>query len=170
MKSLKHTAFILAFSSIILWGCEKPYDYDKDTQPKYSPEKLASAINGTWTLDRGLQTDELSLTKESIDITDFFTEDGAKAPNITFDNNNKTFTVDTVGLMVNYFGAVGGSWTFDDDRFPTAIDLKDANGAVIGRVPVTSNLLGLAPRISYQGNAFCGTDKVMSVNLIMKKN
>lgn len=75
-------------------------------------------IKASWTLYRCIQIDEKSLTKEYADITSFFTK-GNKMPNIQF--SDSTYSVDTAGLSLNYFGSATGKWKFDDVNYPTKI-------------------------------------------------
>lgn len=171
MKTITYKLFFYIATLLVFAGCEKPYDYDKEIgAPSYSAEKLAASINGKWVMNEAKHIDEKSLTKESIDITDFFTADGAKSPNISFNSVGNTFTVDTVGLVSNLFTVASGKWKFDDDRYPTKIDLTDANGNAIGSILIGSNLLGLTPKLNFSYGASCSGSVVMSYNVLFSKS
>lgn len=172
MKAINRNIVLTAMLILgVAEGCKKPYDYDRETTPAYSVEKLAERINGKWMLSSAIQIDELSVTKESIDITDFYTADGAAAPNVTFDYANKTFSVDTAGLTFNYLKVKEGKWAFDDERYPAAINLMDVNSNAIGSIQIGSSLLGSTPKLNYVSGAECdGGTKVMSFNIIFTKS
>lgn len=167
---MKNTLYFCLSLFVLVMACKKPYDYDNPTTTVYSEEKLNQAINGTWVMNTATQIDEKSVVKESIDITDFFLEDGAKAPNINFNTANYTFSVDTAGLKINYFTVANGKWRFDDVRYPTQIILTDMQDASIGSVAITSNLLGLAPTIGYISGASCSGALVMKSNVSFIKS
>lgn len=172
MKAInRHIILTAIFSLTMMAGCKKPYDYDKETTPAYSVEKLAERINGKWALSSAIHIDELSVTKESVDITDFYTQDGAAAPNVTFDYVNKTFSVDTAGVQFNYFKVKEGKWTFDNERYPSSINLTDADNNALGSIQIGSSLLGPTPKLNYVSGAECdGGTKVMSFNIIFTKS
>jgi hypothetical protein len=169
MKINFKTLIVFLASAFVWVSCEKPYDYDKEITPKYSPEKMASAINGKWELTKALHIDEKSITKESIDITDFYAQDGASLPNITFATNPQIFTVDTAGVVFNYFNGTSGTWAFDDDRYPSQISLTDNSGSTLGVIKIGSNLLGLTPTLTYVSEASCGGEKAMTYNIQFTK-
>lgn len=83
-------------------------------------------IQASWELSKSVQVDEVSLVKESANITSFFTS-GAKRPNITF--TATTYSVDTVGLNFNFFGSTSGTWAFDNNEFPSIIKFTPNDGA-----------------------------------------
>lgn len=90
--------------------------------------KIASKIEGikaNWELSKAVQVDEQSLTKESANITGFFTK-GGKLPNISF--SDSTYSVDTDGLAFNFFGGASGTWKFDDPEFPSKITFTPTGG------------------------------------------
>ncbi len=151
----------------LLWSaCEKPYDEDKKIGPPlYSPDQLLTIISGKWQMQSAKQVDEKSLTKETIDITDFFTQEtGSNNPTIEF-KADKTFIADTAGVAVNYFGVTSGKWVFDDPTYPTKINLSDANDQVIGSISIGTNLLGANPKLLYTKTSMCGSDKAFTFNI-----
>jgi hypothetical protein len=172
MKSTTYL-FTIASCTILLLSaaCKKPYDYDKEIgAPKYSIENLNTAILGKWVMSEAKQTDEKSLTKEAIDITDFFIADGASAPNITFSATGNSFTIDTTGLLINFFSVDNGKWKFDDLRYPTKIELTDVNDNMVGSIEIGSNLLGFTPKLNYVSSAKCSGDVVMSYSVLFNKS
>jgi hypothetical protein len=171
MKTTSYKLMLCCAALLVFASCEKPYDYDKEIgAPTYSAEKLAASINGKWTMNEAKQVDEKSLTKESIDITDFYTADGANRPNIAFNATGQTFTIDTAGLVANFFPVASGKWKFDDERYPTKIELTDINDNAIGSISIGSNLLGPTPKLNYSSTASCSGSVVMSYNVLFSKS
>ncbi len=156
---------ISGFICLLAFGCEKPYDKDKEIGPPiYSAENFNSILNGKWVLSKASQVDELSLTKESIDITDFYSMSPAtQKPNITFNTTNQTFVSDTTGVMVSYFGS-SGTWSYDDNNYPTKIILN--SGTVI---PIGSNIQAPGGYLEYQESASCSGSSVMTFKLQFAK-
>jgi hypothetical protein len=115
-----------------------------------------------------MHVDEKSLTKESIDITDFYTqENGSQAPNITFNTTNSTYTSDTSGVVVKYFGT-SGTWHFDDNTYPSKILLTTSVGTTLV-FPLGTNLQSANPTLLFKDSLFCGTASSMTYNLTFKK-
>lgn len=164
-----HLFFAAGMAGVTLWsGCKKPYDYDKEVAaPIATPEKIAASLTGKWEMKIATQVDEKSLTKESIDISDFLISDG-KSPNISF-HADGSFTVDTPGLIINYFVAEQGLWAFDDPRYPTKVLLKDAANNALTEITIGSNLVGLSPQLSYISSVDCSGEKAMSYNITLVK-
>lgn len=149
-------------------GCKKPYDYDKEVAvPIATPEKLAASLNGYWEMQTALEIDEKSLIKESMDISDFLNS-GGKSPNITF-HADYTFSVDTPGLLINYFRVEQGKWAFDDARYPTKVILTDLSENPVSEITIGSNLVGISPRLSYISSVDCGETKALSYNITLIK-
>lgn len=152
-------------------SCKKPYDYDKDLgTPAYSVEKLNASITGTWRMQQALQVDEKTLIRESMDITDFLTAGNATAPNIRFDAASRTFSVDTAGLLINYFVIPSGKWKFDDDRYPARIILMDQNDTETSEISIGKNLLSPAPQLMFIQSIDCSGEKAISYNIVFTKN
>lgn len=157
---------ILCVLPLVWSACEKPYDETKKIgPPRFTPQQIMTVLEGKWQLQTAKQVDEKSLTKEAIDITDFFTQEpGSNMPSIVFKTDN-TFTADTAGVAVDYFGVVGGKWNFDDPAYPTLINLTDVNDQVIGSIGIGANLLSLNPMLLYTKSAMCGEEKAFTYNL-----
>jgi len=157
---------MLCLHPFIWSACEKPYDEDKKIGPPlYSSDQLLTIISGKWQMQTAMQVDEKSLTKETMDITDFFTQEpGSNAPSIVL-KTDYTFTADTAGVVVNYFGITSGKWSFDDPAYPTKINLSDANNQAIGSISIGTNLLGANPKLLYTKTSMCGSDKAFTFNI-----
>ena len=152
-------------------SCKKPYDDDKEVAaPISTPEKIAASIEGTWYMNSALEIDEKSLIKESIDISDFLTSETGLVPNITFKASDKTFTIDTTGVVKNFFKVNNGKWLFDDDRYPSKITLIDLSDNIITDVNISKNLLSTNPQLSFIDGANCGSEKAISYSISFVKN
>ena len=158
---------MLCVLPLIMWSaCEKPYDENKKIgPPRFTPQQIMTVLEGKWQMLTAKQVDEKSLTKEAIDITDFFTQEpGSNVPSIVF-NTDYTFITDTTGVVVDYFGVSNGKWSFDDPAYPSVINLTDANDNSVGSISIGTNLLSLNPMLLYTKSAMCGEEKAFTYNL-----
>jgi hypothetical protein len=121
---MKQIAFIL-ISSILIAGisCKK-----KKVEIGNAESSL-QGIQAHWELVKATTIDEKSPSRSSFDMTDFYTDNGTKLPNITFNSELLTFSCDTVGLAINHIGT-SGTWKFDDADFPSSITISDANNGM----------------------------------------
>lgn len=171
MKKTQIIGLFLITISVII-GCKKPYDYDKEVAASVStPEKIAASLNGTWKMNSAIEVDEKSLVKESMDISDFLISDIGAVPNITFNTTDNTFTVDTVGLVLNFFKVYNGKWSFDDDRYPSKIKLADMNNNPILDIVIGKNLLSPSPQLNFVDGVNCGAEMALSYSVsFIKQN
>ncbi len=166
MKKIQILGLIMITISVVITGCKKPYDYDKEVAASVStPEKIAGSINGTWKMSSAIEIDEKSLVKESMDIADFLTSDAGTVPNITFNTTDYTFTVDTNSLVQNFFKVVNGKWSFDDNRYPSKVILTDMDNNPLFDVVIGKNLLSPTPQLNFVDGVNCGTDKAISYSV-----
>lgn len=93
-----------------------------------APANKVEGITASWTMVQAVQVDERSLTRESYNLTNYFSSKG-NMPNITFSGN--TFTVDTTGVPVNFFGGTSGTWSFDDEAAPLYVTFKSVEGNTV---------------------------------------
>lgn len=169
MKMMKKIGIIICVLALFN-SCKKPYDYDKEVAaPISTPEKIAASIEGTWYMNSASEVDEKSLVKESIDISDFLTSETGLVPNITFKTSENTFTIDTTGVVKNFFKVNNGKWRFDDDRYPSKITLLDLSNNVITDINISKNLLSTTPQLSFIDGVNCGTEKAISYNISFVK-
>jgi hypothetical protein len=171
MKKINLFGLIILSVVFIVFGCKKPYDYSKEVaEPISSPEKIAAALNGSWKMNTAIQIDEKSLVKESMNIADFLTAESGQVPNISFNTVDSTFTVDTASLVLNLFVLSNGKWSFDDNRYPSKIILKDLNGIIASEVSIGKNLLSPTPQLNFVNAVNCGAEKAMSYSISFFKN
>jgi hypothetical protein len=172
MKKIQILGLFIITVSVLVTGCKKPYDYDKEVAASVStPEKIAASINGTWRMNSAVEIDEKSLVKESMDIADFLTSDMGAVPNITFNTTDNTFTVDTNGLVQNFFKVDHGKWNFDDARYPSKVILTDIDNNPILDVVIGKNLLSPNPQLDFVDGVKCGAEMAISYSVsFIKQN
>ena len=165
MKKIYILAFITAF---IFYGCKKVYEDKPIGDPIYTTANLMKILNGKWVLSNAIQVDEKSLTKESIDITDFYSSQaGSQLPNITFNIADKTFISDTTGVVENYFGTAG-TWILDDPNYPTKITLISGTDSI--QIPIGKNLQTIGGGyLEFQESANCSGAAAMTFKLKLVK-
>jgi len=118
--TMKNTTVLIALAFFMLGACKK------DVKEIGMVASKLEGVKASWELSKAVQVDEQSLTKESANITGFFTKAG-KLPNISF--SDTTYTVDTAGLSFNFFGGAAGTWKFDDQEYPSKITFMPTGGA-----------------------------------------
>ncbi|MFY8165561.1 MAG: DUF5004 domain-containing protein [Sediminibacterium sp.] len=166
MKKINLFGIAIVLIGISISACKKKYDDSKEVAPPVSsPEKIAAALNGTWKMTNALQVDEKSLVKESMNIADFLTSESGQVPNIIFNTTDSSFTVDTTNLVLNLFELSSGKWSFDDNRYPSKIILKDLNGNPASEVIIGKNLLSPAPQINFVSSVNCEAEKAFSYSV-----
>jgi hypothetical protein len=84
------------------------------------PFDKVKGITGTWELSAFTQQDLNSPVKETRDLSAFYIDGIATPLQLSF-NADRTYTV-TIEMGKNYFGN-GGTWGFDDDLYPTYLEL-----------------------------------------------
>ena len=153
---------------LIISGCKKPYEKKDIGDPIYSPEKARVILNGKWTVRKITHIDEKSLTKESIEITDYFLQNpGSQLPSITFNTDNNTYISDTAGVAISYFGS-GGKWLFDNDQYPSRIYLlRGAADTVL--INIAANLQSREAYLSFRESFSCSGEASMTYNLELIK-
>lgn len=144
------TIFIAAVI-LAIPACKK----DKTLEP--APSKV-DGLTAAWVLVKATQVDELSLIKESADITEFYAS-GTTQPNITF-KPDFTFTSNNVGVAKVHFGN-SGTWKFDNANFPTKIILTYTGGGT-DDLPLGATIRTTDTRLKIKQTINCGTQAVFS--------
>lgn len=115
-------AFLLALS---FSSCE-----DDETLPLGAPQSKLEGINATWVLVKVEQyffdPDEIDpasdpTSVDRFDITEYFVQ--GTVPTMTFNASDLTYSFNT-GDSPNFIGT-SGKWAFDNDDFPTVVNLTD---------------------------------------------
>ncbi len=163
MKNIKMSLVLSLSFLLALSACKK------DIKEIGMPGSKVEGIKATWVLTKAVQVDELSLTKEAANIYGYFAS-SSKLPNITF--TDTTYSVDTTGLDLNFFGAASGTWAFDDPEFPSTITFNPEGASSFelklnGPIRPQDNL-----RLSKEVHKSCKGKATwaMSYNLEFKRN
>lgn len=143
--------FFIAALVLLAPACKK----DKTLDP--APSKV-EGLSASWVLVKASQVDEVSLIKETADITDFYST-GTQMPNITF-NANFTFSSDNTGVAKSHFGS-SGTWAFDNNDYPTKILLTYTGGGT-DELPLGATIRTTDTRLKIKQTIYCGTDAAFS--------
>ena len=108
-------ALILAIVAIAFNAC-KP----ESTGELGDPFDKVAGMSGTWELSSFTQQDLNSPVKETRDLSAFYIDGTVTPLQLTF-NADRTYSV-ALEMGKNYFGE-GGTWGFDDDLYPTYLEL-----------------------------------------------
>lgn len=124
MKKSKYIILVtLLLTTVFLSRCAKTYTLD-------SPPSKVEGLNGDWKLYSVNEVDEISLSKDERDISEFYIGDNSEdVLSISFNSSDKTFMITTGEIGRNYLPS-SGTWSFDDDNYPQYIYLKDDDGVV----------------------------------------
>ncbi len=120
MKTIFRNIAIMLLIGSTLSACKK------ELKEIGTPASKLEAIQANWELLKAVQVDEVSLIRESANITSYF-YNGVRRPNISF--TATTYTIDTVGLSYNFFGSTSGTWAFDNVEFPSVIKFTPNDAA-----------------------------------------
>jgi hypothetical protein len=83
-------------------------------------DKVAG-MDGTWKISKFSQVDLNNPIREERDLSDFYIVDGQEALELTFNKEDRTYTV-VPGPGINFFGE-SGTWGFDNDAAPSNLYL-----------------------------------------------
>jgi len=123
MRDKLFTIIILAGIGLIAGACEeKTYEFGE-------PFSKIEGINGSFVLTQVVQADERSTNLDNtFDISEFFI--GSEPAVINFQSSDFSYTLNP-GTAPNFLGASAGSWKFDDNEFPTQIQLGTASPTIL---------------------------------------
>lgn len=148
-------AIIIASILISVIACKKEI---KDIG---APSSKIDGITARWELKRCSMVDELSLIKETTSMGDFFTVKNSNKtqPNITFTyaNNIGNYTVDTSNVLINFFQAPNGKWSFDNNDFPTLVTFIPTGGTEFS-LPLGASIRTVDSVLKFRKPVYCGTE------------
>ena len=104
--------FTITIALALLAGCR-----EQKTQLDPPGSKL-EGINAQWTLVEVEQVDVASIQQSTLDVSKAFLKNGSL--DVNFNSSDFTYAVNSD--IPNYLGD-GGSWSFDDNEYPTKIYL-----------------------------------------------
>ncbi|WNJ19237.1 DUF5004 domain-containing protein [Pontibacter sp. G13] len=118
MKKI-HIPFLMLLVGLFMTACDNNKNYEFG-----EPYSKLEGIADTWELTSVEQVDKLTLSADStLDVSSVFLK--GTPMTLAFNSSEMTVVVeagDSPQLLIG-----GGSWSFDDDEYPTAIILN-ANG------------------------------------------
>lgn len=117
--NLRLLLILISLSTVV--GCKEEQDLQLG-----EPFSKLDGINDTWILASIVQIDGLATdpTKRQLDLPEDFIGDSPMS--ITFDSTAGTYSVQSGNTILNLLGD-SGTWSFDDDNYPTSISF---NGTV----------------------------------------
>ena len=92
------------------------------------PFDKVAGMTGTWELSSFTQQDLNSPVKETRDLSAFYIDGTVNPLQLTF-NADRTYSV-ALEMGKNYFGE-GGTWGFDDDLYPTYLELFSTTDTLV---------------------------------------
>ena len=92
------------------------------------PFDKVAGMTGTWELNSFTQQDLNSPVKETRDLSAFYIDGTVTPLQLTF-NADRTYSI-ALEMGKNYFGE-GGTWGFDDDLYPTYLELFSATDTLV---------------------------------------
>ena len=92
------------------------------------PFDKVAGMTGTWELISFTQQDLNSPVKETRDLSAFYIDGTVTPLQLTF-NADRTYSI-ALEMGKNYFGE-GGTWGFDDDLYPTYLELFSTNDTLV---------------------------------------
>ena len=114
---------ILAIVAIVFNAC-KPESTGELGDPF---DKVAGMVS-TWELSNFTQQDLNSPVKETRDLSAFYIDGTVTPLQLTF-NADRTYSI-ALEMGKNYFGE-GGTWGFDDDLYPTYLELFSTTDTLV---------------------------------------
>lgn len=116
-------ALTLAVMAMAINAC-KP----ESTGELGNPFDKVAGMTGTWELSSFTQQDLNSPVKETRDLSAFYIDGTVTPLQLTF-NADRTYSI-ALEMGKNYFGE-GGTWGFDDDLYPTYLELFSTNDTLV---------------------------------------
>ena len=92
------------------------------------PFDKVAGMTGTWELNSFTQQDLNSPVKETRDLSSFYIDGTVTPLQLTF-NADRTYSI-ALEMGKNYF-VEGGTWGFDDDLYPTYLELFSATDTLV---------------------------------------
>ena len=114
---------IVAIVAMAINGC-KP----ESTGELGDPFDKVAGMTGTWELSSFTQQDLNSPVKETRDLSAFYIDGTVTPLQLTF-NADRTYSI-ALEMGKNYFGE-GGTWGFDDDLYPTYLELFSTTDTLV---------------------------------------
>ena len=118
MKIFKISLFILGLA-VIASSCKPEVEGELG-----EPFDKVAGMSGTWELSTFLQKDLNNPIKEERDLSMVYINGVDQPLRLTFDATERTYQVEITNGR-NFFGT-DGTWSFDNDQYPTTLILDNA--------------------------------------------
>lgn len=161
MKKIIAVFFLIS----MLGACQKEYK-----EIGNAPSKI-EGITAKWVLHSCSVIDKGGFIEETVEITPFFTS-SPKLPNISFtmEAGVGRYTCDTSNIAFNFFGGTSGTWSFDNNEFPTKL-LITPNGSEQGIVmPLAATIRPTDTYLKIDQSVLCGTTEKAVYRLSFIRN
>lgn len=145
---------LLLLAALLIWaGCKEPvYEFGE------VPSKL-EGINDSWELVEVVQVDKLTLSVDStLEVTSMFL--GGSPVKMTFNSTDFTYTLEA-GSGPDFLGG-SGSWSFDDNDFPSEIRLT--TGGEVINLRMLRTVRPNDPTLEFQIGRGCGDSYSVGYN------
>ena len=154
----KYLLLLLLTGVLVFSSCEERRTLDP------APSKL-EGINDTFTLTTVVQVDQItSEFDNTLDVSSAFI--GTNPSTITFNSEDFTWNYEP-GDSPDYLGA-GGSWSFDDNEFPTLISVN--NGGTTFDLTLLRTIRPQDQTLEFQLDKSCGTTPTVSYQYTFTRN
>lgn len=118
------------------------------------PSSKLEGINDSFVLEKVIQVDMADALAPELDITDAYL--GANPMVITFNSTDFTWNI-TENDSPNFMGA-SGSWAFDDNEYPTLINLTDGSSGITQVLPLDATIRETDNLLKFTFSKGCGSD------------
>lgn len=140
MTGMKKLLLLLMITGIALQACKK--------EPKiYDPSSKLDGINATWVLNKVTQTDP-SDKDNPLDISYVYTEGNPIELTINSSDLSYSFNQSNPIFMGN-----NGTWKFDDNDFPTQIEITHDGKTDV--LPLLRTVRAVDAVLTFQLDKFC---------------
>lgn len=152
------STFLAIVLLILAAGCEETtYEFGE-------PFSKLEGINGSFELTSVIQADERSTALDNtLDISEFFI--GAEPAVLTFNGSDFSYTL-SPGTAPNFLGDTIGSWKFDDNEYPTEIQLGTTDPVLL---EMNRTIRTIDNTLEFRITRFCSGEAGVSYNYVFTR-
>lgn len=168
MKTNKYIMLLIVMISIAASSCKKEYE------DIGIPASKIEGITSKWVMSQFLVNDKGGIIEEKLDMTEYYTLNPSRntLPSISFliSGTDTIFTCDTAGLALNIFDVPTGRWRFDDNNFPTKIQLMREDKSIISEYNLLAPIRPNDVNLKISKSTICASGKtVFTYDLVMNR-
>lgn len=151
--------------SLLSTSCRKEYKEIGE-----EPSKI-EGITAHWVLSSCNIIDKAATVEETMDVTSFFTSKG-NLPNVTFhmEGGAGTYTSDTSGVALLFFGGANGTWSFDNNDYPTKVLITPAGSTQPISYPLAATIRPTDTYLKLDKSVSCGGAEKLVYRLSFIRN